>query len=98
LKVYNILAIPSLLYGCEIWISKQSDMRRLKTPDIAHDTHSRVQFIILQKNLRYFKVLKVDPVKRKSRYKPKWLDHVNRMEHIKYPKQLLDYRPIPVRN
>jgi len=27
-------------------------------------------------------------------YKQKWLYHVSRKEHITYPKQLLDYRPI----
>jgi hypothetical protein len=30
LKLYNILAIPSLSYGCEIRTLKQRDIRRLK--------------------------------------------------------------------
>jgi len=32
-KVYNIVAIPWLLYGCEIWTLKQRDIRRLKTAE-----------------------------------------------------------------
>jgi hypothetical protein len=30
LKVYNVLANPSLLYGCELLTLKQRDIRRLK--------------------------------------------------------------------
>jgi hypothetical protein len=38
--------------------------------------------------------LKVDPVKKKlAQYKQKCLIHVRRLEDIRYPKQLLDYRP-----
>jgi hypothetical protein len=31
---YNILAIPSLLYGCEIWKLNQRDINRLKTVEM----------------------------------------------------------------
>jgi hypothetical protein len=37
--------------------------------------------------------LKVDPVEKEHNIK-KWLNHVNKMEDIGYPKQLLDSRPI----
>jgi hypothetical protein len=36
--------------------------------------------------------LKMDPIKKKlAQYKQKLLNHVSRMEDIRYPKQLLDY-------
>jgi len=39
--------------------------------------------------------LEVHPVKKKlAQYKRKWLNLVSRMEDIRYPKQILDYRPI----
>jgi hypothetical protein len=34
LKVYNILAIPSILYGCEIRTLKQRDITRLKRAEM----------------------------------------------------------------
>jgi hypothetical protein len=39
--------------------------------------------------------LTADQVRKKlAQYKQKWFNHVSRMEDIRYPKQLLDYRPI----
>jgi hypothetical protein len=38
---------------------------------------------------------KVDLVGKKiSQFKQKWLNHVISMENMRYPNQLLDYRPI----
>jgi hypothetical protein len=34
MNVYNVLAIPSLLCGYEIWTLKQRDIRRLKTAEM----------------------------------------------------------------
>jgi hypothetical protein len=34
LKMYNILATPSLLYGCKVWTSKQRDVRGLKRQEV----------------------------------------------------------------
>jgi hypothetical protein len=33
-QIYNILAIPTLSYGSEIWTLKQRGIRRLKTAEI----------------------------------------------------------------
>jgi hypothetical protein len=34
LKVYNIIATPSLLCGCEIWSLKQRHIRRITTAEM----------------------------------------------------------------
>jgi hypothetical protein len=34
LKVYNILAVLSLLYGCAIWTLRKSNIRRLNAAEI----------------------------------------------------------------
>jgi len=43
LKVYNILPIPSFLYGCEIWTLKQRDIDWRQQKWIP-ETHNRMQF------------------------------------------------------
>jgi len=38
---------------------------------------------------------KVDTVEKKlAQYRHKWLNRVSRTEHIRYPKQHLEYRPV----
>jgi hypothetical protein len=34
MKDYNTIVIPTLLYGCEIWLLKQRDIRRLRTAEM----------------------------------------------------------------
>lgn len=51
LRVHNILAIPSLLYVCEIWTLKQEVVRRLEAAklEFMRRTVSRMQFATPQK-------------------------------------------------
>jgi hypothetical protein len=64
LKVYQILAIPLLLYGCKIWTLKQRGIRRL---------HTKIKFMgctvgySLLHHQRNEDILecKVDPIKNK---------------------------------
>jgi hypothetical protein len=46
--------------------------------------------------MEIFEELTVHPVEKKlAQYKnKKWLNQLRRMENVRYPKQLLDYRPI----
>jgi len=53
LKVCNILAIPLLLYGCEMWTVTQRDIRRLQTAEMKFMRHSRIQLIRPQKEWRH---------------------------------------------
>jgi len=54
LKVYNMLAIPSLLYGCEIWTLKGYKKTKACRDEI-RETRSRLRFTRPQKK----KVLEV---------------------------------------
>jgi hypothetical protein len=46
---YNVLNIPSLLHGYEIWTLKQMDKETKDSRDEIHKRHSRIQFIRPQK-------------------------------------------------
>lgn len=82
LKLYNILFVPSLLYGCAIWSLKQRDVRRWKdSRDGIHEMHSRIQLLDHRRNEGVLEELKVDPAERTlTQYKQKWWNHVSRME------------------
>jgi hypothetical protein len=44
------------------------------------------------KNVQTSEVLKEDTVEKKlAQYKQNWLNHISKMEDVRYPKQLLDY-------
>jgi len=49
-------------------------------------------FIVHRINCNILEELKVNSIEKKlAQYKEKLLNHVNRMENISHPKQLLDY-------
>jgi hypothetical protein len=49
-------------------------------------------FIVHRINCNILEELKVNSIEKKlAQYKEKLLSHVNRMENISHPKQLLDY-------
>jgi hypothetical protein len=91
LKAYNILAIPSLLYGCEI----RTLERMTKTAEWKFMRHIEGYSLLDQRQNEDNLEETVDQVEKKlAQYKYKWLSHVSRMKDTRYAKQLLDYRPI----
>jgi len=44
LKVYSILAVPSLLHGCKKWTLKQTRERKTDSRDETRETQSRTLF------------------------------------------------------
>jgi hypothetical protein len=63
LKVYNILATPSLLYGCEIWTLKQRDIRKLKKAEVKFMRHTAGYSLFDHRRNEDVEELKVDPYK-----------------------------------
>jgi len=83
-----------------IWISI-SQLHNLYTLYCSHkfheirETHTGYSFLDHGRNEIVLEELRVDPVGNKSaQFKQKWLQHVSRLEDIRYPEQLLDYRRI----
>jgi uncharacterized protein (DUF2252 family) len=78
-----------------MWASKQGDIRRLKA-SVMEMMRRRAGCSSLERSRNdVLEERKVDPVEKKLvQYKQEWLNHVSRMEGIRYPKQLHDYEPI----
>jgi hypothetical protein len=76
--------------GCEIYVLKQRDIRRLKTAEMKFK-RSTAGYSSLdpRRNEGILEQVKIDPVEKKlAQYKQKYLNYVSRIEDIRYPKQL----------
>jgi hypothetical protein len=81
-----------LLYGCEIWTLEQDDIIRLKTAEMK-SVRRTVRYTLLdrRRNGDTLEEHEMDSVEKKlAQCEQKWLNHVSRMEDIRYPKHLLD--------
>lgn len=95
IKIYNTLALPSLLYGSEIWTLKKKDMNRIKATEMKFFRRTAGYTLLDRKrNEEILEQLEVESVEEKiSRYKFNWLDHVRRMENSRIPKIMMQYKP-----
>ena len=100
LKIYNTLAIPTLLYGCETWAIRRKDESRItaaemkflrRTAKYTWQDHKRNEDILTE--------LKVVPALEKIYdYRNKWSQHVDRMTRSRLPNLIVQYKPRGVRN
>jgi hypothetical protein len=95
LKLYRTLAIPTLLYGSEIWTIKQCDKNRLRTAEMKYLRRTARYTLLNHKiNEEILEELHVTPLEDKlCTYRHKWFQHVRIMEDNRLPKQLLNYHP-----
>jgi hypothetical protein len=64
LRIYNILAIPSVLCGCEIWTLKQWVIRRLKTAEMKFMSHIEIYTLVyIRRYEDILEELRVSPLK-----------------------------------
>jgi hypothetical protein len=94
LKLYKTLALPTPLYGREIWTIKQCDKNRLRTAEMKYlRRRSGYTFPNRKRNEEILEELHVTSLEDKlCAYRHKWFQHVHRMED-RLTKQLLNYHP-----
>ena len=93
-RLYNILAIPVVLYGSEAWTTTKLKEQRLRTAEMAFlrkikglTREDRVRNTIIRSEL------KITPLEEKVQsYKQKWREHVTRMPAERLPQMLLKYK------
>jgi hypothetical protein len=89
LKVYNTLAVPTLIYGSEISTLRKQDKTRLTTSEMKFLRKTTGYTTMDHKqNEEIIRELQVSPIINKTQnYKTKWIQHVSRMDDERYPKK-----------
>ncbi|KAJ4438046.1 hypothetical protein ANN_13985 [Periplaneta americana] len=93
IKIYNTLALPSLLYGSEIWALKKKDMNRIKATEMKFFRTAGYTLLDRKRNEEILEQLEVESVEEKIKYKFNWLDHVRKMVNSRIPKIMMQYKP-----
>lgn len=95
LKAYKVLARPVLMYGSEAWTVRNSDVQRLTTAEMRFLRRTAGYSLLDHKrNELITKELKITPIyEHLNHYRQKWLNHVNRMDRSRLPRQILRYIP-----
>jgi len=95
MKIYKVVARPSLLYGSETWVTMKRDMIRLEAAEmrflrsVAEYTRlDKIRSEVIRKELEIFGIQNV-----KLKYKKNWINNLQRMDNTRLPKHALNYKP-----
>jgi len=100
LRIYNITAKTALKFGSEAWVLKKREEQRLEAAQMKFLRHLfGITKLYKEKNqcIRE-KTGAQNIVKEIKQYQEKWLQHIQRMDTNRIPKQALQYKPKGRRN
>jgi len=95
LRIHNITAKAALKFGSEVWVLKKREAQRLEAAQMKFLIHLLgITKLDKEKNqcIRG-KTGAQNIVKEIKQYQKKWLQHVQRMDRNRLPRQALKYRP-----
>ena len=100
LRIHNITAKAALKFGSEAWVLKKREEQRLEATQTKFLRHLLgITKLDKEKNQRIReKTGAKKRVKEIKQYQKKWLQHVQRMDRNRLPRQALKYRPEGRRN
>jgi hypothetical protein len=95
LRIHNITAKAALKFGSEAWVLKKRDEQRLEAAQMKFLRHLLgITKLDKERNQSLREKLGVKNIILEiRRYKREWLQHVERMDTDRIPKQALKYRP-----
>ena len=92
---YKIVARPAVLYGSETWVTTKRDVIRLEAAEMrflrsvkGYTGLDKIRSEVIRKELETSGIQDV-----KSKYKQKWINHLERMDNTRLPKHALNYKP-----
>jgi len=101
LRIHNITAKAALKSGSEAWVLKKREEQRLEAAQMKFLRHLvGMTKLDIEKNqsIRGEKMGAQNIVKEIKQYQKKWLQHVQRMDTNRLPRQALKYRTEGRRN
>ena len=99
-RIHNITAKAALKFGSEAWVLKKREEQRLEAAQMKFLRHLLgITKLDKEKNQRIReKTGAQNTVKEIKQYQEKWLQHIQRMDTNRIPKQPLQYKPKGQRN
>jgi len=95
MKFYKVVTKPSLLYGSETWVTTQRDMTGLEAEEMRFlrsvTGYTRLDKIRPEVIRQELEISGIQDVRLK--YKQNWINHLERMDNTRLPKQALTYKP-----
>ena len=95
MKFYKVVARPALLYGSEIWVNMKRDMTRLEAAEMrflrnvkGYRRLDKIRSEVVRKELEISEIQDV-----RAKYKQNWINHLERMDNTRLPKNALNYKP-----
>jgi len=92
---YKVEARPPILYGSETWVTTKRDMTRLEAAEMrflrsvkGYTRLSKIRSEVIRKELEISGIQNV-----RAKYKPNWINYLERMDNTRLPKPTLNYKP-----
>ena len=100
LRIHNMTAKAALKFGSEVWVLKKRDEQRLEAAQMKFLRYLLgITKLDKEKNISIRKKTGVQNIVQEiEQYQQKWLQHVQRMDKNRLPRQALYYRPNGQRN
>jgi len=95
MKFYEVVARPSLLYGSETWVTTKRVMTGLEAAEMrflrsvtGYTRLDKIRSEVMRKELKISGVQDV-----RLKYKQNWINHLERIDNTRLPKDALNYKP-----
>jgi hypothetical protein len=95
MKIYEVIARPTLLYGSETWVTTTRDMTLLEAAEMrflrivkGNTRPDKIRIQVIRKKLKVSGIQDV-----RSKHKQNWINHLERMDNTRLPKHALNYKP-----
>jgi hypothetical protein len=100
IKFYKVMVVSDGLYGSENWVLTEKDKNRIQaaemrflrsTMGVTRQDRLTNEAIRKTLNVNSFN----DTI---SKYRDNWFNHIRRMDHSRFPRNMLSYKPTEMRS